>query len=70
MVNVFAPQLHDSETALTPEVAGVEIGASVEDLENKIGPASPGSTRSKFQRDRLLLLHHRLNGRLRRQFGA
>jgi predicted Zn-dependent protease len=36
MVNVFAPQLH-SETALTPEVAGVEIGASVEDLENKIG---------------------------------
>ena len=37
MVNVFAPQLHDSGTALTPEVAGVEIGASVEDLESKIG---------------------------------
>jgi len=38
LINVFAPQLHDSETALKPEVAGVELGASFEDIKNKIGP--------------------------------
>ncbi|MBV8377224.1 MAG: M48 family metalloprotease [Verrucomicrobia bacterium] len=37
MINVFAPQLHDSRTALKPEVAGVEVGASVNDLKNRIG---------------------------------
>ena len=38
MVNVFAPQVRDAAAGtLAPEVAGVEIGASVEDLKNKIG---------------------------------
>jgi len=37
MINVFAPQLPGSQTALKPEVAGVEVGASVDDLKNKIG---------------------------------
>jgi predicted Zn-dependent protease len=38
MVNVFAPQVHDSGPGTpAPEVAGVEIGASVNDLKAKIG---------------------------------
>ena len=36
MVSVFAPQLPESGY-VTPEVAGVEVGASVADLKNKIG---------------------------------
>ncbi len=36
MVNVFVPQIPDSGY-VTPEVAGVEIGASVADLKNKLG---------------------------------
>jgi hypothetical protein len=36
MVSVFVPQLPDS-AYVTPEVAGVEVGASVADLKNKIG---------------------------------
>ena len=37
MINVFAPQLRGLQTALKPEVAGVEVGASVDVLKNKIG---------------------------------
>jgi predicted Zn-dependent protease len=36
MVNVFVPQVPDSGY-VTPEIAGVEIGASLQDLKNKIG---------------------------------
>jgi predicted Zn-dependent protease len=37
MINVFAPQLPNSQNALKPEVAGVEVGTGVDDLKNKIG---------------------------------
>src|SRR5208283_2339054 len=41
MINVFAPQLPGSQTALKPEVAGVEVGASVDALKNTIGHPLP-----------------------------
>ena len=36
MVSVFTPQIQESGY-VQPEVAGVEVGASVQDLKNKIG---------------------------------
>jgi predicted Zn-dependent protease len=37
MINVFTPQLPGSQGALKPEVAGVEVGASIDDVKNKMG---------------------------------
>jgi predicted Zn-dependent protease len=37
MINVFAAQLPNSQNALKPEVAGIEVGTGVDDLKNKIG---------------------------------
>ena len=48
MINVFTPQLPGSQTALKPEVAGVEIGASIEDLKNKKRATDPGSAQIQF----------------------
>ena len=37
MINVFTPQLPGSQAALKPEVAGVEVGASIDDVKDKMG---------------------------------
>jgi hypothetical protein len=37
MINIFTPQLPGSQGGLRPEVAGVEVGASIDDVKNKMG---------------------------------
>ena len=37
MINVFAPQLLNTQGAPPPEVAGIEVGGHVDDIKDKIG---------------------------------
>lgn len=54
MIDIFAPQLPGSENALRPELAGIAIGASADELTQKLGqptqirPPDPNSRERAF----------------------